>query len=119
MDSSGSDTAVPTKLSKKQLTYNAGTIKRATNRILVTGGCGFIGSHLIDRLMQDEHNEVICADNLFSGSKANIRQWLGNPRFEFVRHDVQRPTQPNPTHHQYYFSYHFHFHFHFGNSLIS
>ncbi|ELR23417.1 UDPglucuronate decarboxylase, putative [Acanthamoeba castellanii str. Neff] len=91
MDSSGSDTAVPTKLNKKQLTYNAGTIKRASNRILVTGGCGFIGSHLIDRLMQDEHNEVICADNLFSGSKANIRQWLGNPRFEFVRHDVTQP----------------------------
>jgi nucleoside-diphosphate-sugar epimerase len=87
--SSGSST-VP--LGKKHLTYNAGTIKRSTNRILVTGGCGFIGSHLIDRLMQDERNEVICADNLFSGNKANIAQWLNHPSFEFLRHDARPPS---------------------------
>jgi len=73
------------------VTYNAGSIKRDTNRILVTGGCGFIGSHLIDRLMADESNEVICVDNLFSGTKSNIRQWLGHPRFDFIRHDVTLP----------------------------
>jgi len=76
---------------ERKVTLNAGSIKRRVNRILVTGGCGFIGSHLIDRLMQDECNEVICADNLFSGEKNNIAKWLGHPRFEFLRHDVTFP----------------------------
>jgi UDP-glucuronate decarboxylase len=56
-------------------------------RILVTGGAGFLGSHLCDRLLADGH-EVICLDNLFTGAKANISHLLGHPRFEFVRHDV-------------------------------
>jgi UDP-glucuronate decarboxylase len=56
-------------------------------RILVTGGAGFLGSHLSDRLLADGH-EVICLDNLFTGAKANIAHLLGNSRFEFVRHDV-------------------------------
>jgi UDP-glucuronate decarboxylase len=56
-------------------------------RILVTGGAGFLGSHLIDRLMGQGH-EVICADNLFTGSKRNIEHLHANPRFEFLRHDV-------------------------------
>lgn len=57
------------------------------NRVLVTGGAGFLGSHLCDRLIK-EGNDVICADNLFTGSKDNIRHLLSNPYFEFIRHDV-------------------------------
>lgn len=60
------------------------------NRVLVTGGSGFIGSHLCDRLVKDG-NDVICVDNLFTGSKDNIRHLLGNPYFEFIRHDVIQP----------------------------
>ena len=60
------------------------------NRVLVTGGAGFLGSHLCDRLIA-EGNDVICADNLFTGSKENIRHLLGNPYFEFIRHDVTEP----------------------------
>lgn len=60
------------------------------SRILVTGGAGFIGSHLCRRLL-DKGNEVICADNLFTGSKANIRGLLSNPNFEFIRHDITMP----------------------------
>src|SRR3982751_1951247 len=59
-------------------------------RILVTGGAGFLGSHLIDRLLSDGH-EVLCADNLFTGTKRNIEHLLSNPRFEFLRHDVTFP----------------------------
>lgn len=59
-------------------------------RILVTGGAGFLGSHLCDRLIRDG-NDVICVDNLFTGSKENIRHLLGNPYFEFIRHDVTQP----------------------------
>ena len=59
-------------------------------RVLVTGGAGFLGSHLIDRLLGLGH-EVVCADNLFTGSKRNIEHVLDNPRFEFMRHDVTFP----------------------------
>ncbi len=59
-------------------------------RVLVTGGAGFLGSHLCDRLLADG-NDVICVDNLFTGSKDNIRHLLGNPYFEFIRHDVTQP----------------------------
>jgi len=59
-------------------------------RILVTGGAGFLGSHLIDRLLQ-QGDEVVCADNLFTGTKRNIEHLLEHPRFEFVRHDVTFP----------------------------
>ncbi|MFM1550173.1 MAG: UDP-glucuronic acid decarboxylase family protein [Lentisphaeria bacterium] len=58
--------------------------------ILVTGGGGFLGSHLCERLLEDEH-DVICLDNFFTGRKANIRHLLHNPGFELVRHDVTFP----------------------------
>ncbi|ADP72833.1 NAD-dependent epimerase/dehydratase [Rhodomicrobium vannielii ATCC 17100] len=59
-------------------------------RVLVTGGAGFLGSHLIDRLLADGH-EVLCVDNLFTGTKRNIDHLHGQPRFEFMRHDVTLP----------------------------
>lgn len=59
-------------------------------RILVTGGAGFLGSHLCERLLQSDH-EVIALDNLVTGSKSNIEHLLGNPKFEFIRHDVTFP----------------------------
>ena len=81
-------------------------------RILVTGGAGFLGSHLCDRLLQDGH-EVICLDNLFTGTKANLAHLRDNPRFEFMRHDVIDPFKvevdriynlacpASPPHYQY------------------
>ena len=81
-------------------------------RILVTGGAGFLGSHLCERLLRDGH-EVICIDNLFTGQKANIAHLLSDPRFEFVRHDVIDPFKfevdqiynlacpASPPHYQY------------------
>lgn len=81
-------------------------------RIIVTGGAGFIGSHLIDRLMQ-EQNEVICLDNFFTGTKRNIEKWLGHPNFELIRHDITEPIRlevdriyhlacpASPIHYQY------------------
>jgi len=81
-------------------------------RILVTGGAGFIGSHLIDRLMAQGH-EVICIDNFYTGRKVNILPWLNNPHFEFIRHDVTEPIRleidciyhlacpASPVHYQY------------------
>ena len=59
-------------------------------RILVTGGAGFLGSHLCERLLKDGH-EVIAIDNLFTGRKQNLAHLLGNPGFEFVRHDIIDP----------------------------
>jgi UDP-glucuronate decarboxylase len=59
-------------------------------RILVTGGAGFLGSHLIDRLLA-RGDEVVCVDNLFTGTKRNIEHLLDHPRFEFMRHDVTFP----------------------------
>jgi UDP-glucuronate decarboxylase len=59
-------------------------------RILVTGGAGFLGSHLIDRLLADGH-DVLCADNLFTGTKRNLDHLHTHPRFEFMRHDVTFP----------------------------
>lgn len=59
-------------------------------RVLVTGGAGFLGSHLIDRLLA-RGDEVICVDNLFTGTRENVYHMHGNPRFEFIRHDVTFP----------------------------
>lgn len=81
-------------------------------RILVTGGAGFVGSHLIDRLMEAGH-EVICLDNFYTGTKRNILQWINNPYFEMIRHDITEPIRvevdqiyhlacpASPVHYQY------------------
>lgn len=81
-------------------------------RILITGGAGFLGSHLCDKLIE-EGNDVICLDNLFTGAKDNIRHLLGNDHFEFIRHDVTIPISlevdqiynlacpASPVHYQY------------------
>ncbi len=81
-------------------------------RILVTGGAGFVGSHLCDRLL-NEGNEVICLDNFFTGQKRNVVHLLDNPYFELVRHDVTTPfvvevdeiynlaCPASPVHYQY------------------
>lgn len=57
-------------------------------RILISGGAGFIGSHLVDKLMENEKNEVVVADNYFTGSKDNLKKWIGHPRFELIRHGI-------------------------------
>jgi len=59
-------------------------------RVLVTGGAGFLGSHLVDRLLE-RGDEVLCVDNLFTGTKSNIDHLHANPRFEFMRHDICFP----------------------------
>ncbi|MBF0370822.1 MAG: SDR family oxidoreductase [Magnetococcales bacterium] len=61
-----------------------------TKRVAVTGGAGFLGSHLCDRLIRDGH-DVICIENFFTGSKENVRHLLDHPRFELLRHDVTFP----------------------------
>jgi len=62
----------------------------ARQGILVTGGSGFLGSHLCDKLLSQGH-EVLCADNFFTGKKQNIQHLLGNPKFELLRHDITFP----------------------------
>lgn len=59
-------------------------------KVLVTGGAGFLGSHLCDKLISEGH-EVICLDNFFTGTRRNIRHLLNNPNFELMRHDVMNP----------------------------
>lgn len=88
------------------------TYKKNISRNLVTGGAGFLGSHLIDKLMK-LGEEVICIDNFFTGNKANIKNWIGHPNFELIRHDVTEPIQievdkiwhlacpASPIHYQY------------------
>jgi UDP-glucuronate decarboxylase len=65
-------------------------MNKGVKRILVTGGAGFLGSHLCDRLVEAGH-DVLCVDNLFTGSKSNVNHLLGLPNFEFMRHDVTLP----------------------------
>lgn len=59
-------------------------------RVLVTGGAGFLGSHLCERLISDGH-DVLCVDNFFTGRRSNIEHLFGNPRFEIMRHDITQP----------------------------
>ncbi|XP_046393241.1 UDP-glucuronic acid decarboxylase 1 [Ischnura elegans] len=63
---------------------------RSRKRILVTGGAGFVGSHLVDKLMIEGH-EVIVADNFFTGSKRNVEHWIGHENFELIHHDIVNP----------------------------
>lgn len=65
-------------------------MKNFNKRVLVTGGAGFLGSHLCERLLDDEC-EVICVDNCFTGTKRNVIHLLNNPAFEFIRHDITFP----------------------------
>lgn len=65
-------------------------VKHLEKRILVTGGAGFLGSHLCERLVAQEH-DVLCVDNFFTGSKTNIKHLLPKPNFEFLRHDITFP----------------------------
>jgi UDP-glucuronate decarboxylase len=81
-------------------------------RILITGGAGFLGSHLCERLLQDGH-DIICLDNFFTGDKNNILHLIGHPRFELIRHDIINPIYlevdeiynlacpASPVHYQY------------------
>ncbi len=81
-------------------------------RILVTGGAGFLGSHLCDRLIEQGH-DVVCLDNYFTGNKKNVEHLIGNPHFELVRHDITQPIllevdriynlacPASPVHYQY------------------
>ncbi len=81
-------------------------------KILVTGGAGFIGSHLCEFLLGKGH-EVVCADNLFTGAKSNVQHLMSNPNFEFIRHDITLPLfievdqiynlacPASPVHYQY------------------
>ena len=74
------------------LTFYVFLMPYSVTRNLVTGGAGFLGSHLCDRLME-AGEEVICLDNYFTGRKQNISQWIGSPRFELIRHDVTEPIK--------------------------
>ncbi len=81
-------------------------------RIMITGGCGFLGSHLCERLLEQGH-DILCVDNCFTGTKRNIRHMLGHPGFEFIRHDITFPLYievdqiynmacpASPVHYQY------------------
>ncbi|KAI8393709.1 uncharacterized protein BYT42DRAFT_551974 [Radiomyces spectabilis] len=96
---------LPKQLSDREVNHEDGTIvyknirsyppirrlrPSERKRILVTGGAGFVGSHLVDRLMWMGH-EVIVLDNFFTGTKRNVEHWIGHPHFELVRHDVVDP----------------------------
>lgn len=80
-----------------------GFLMHLEQRILVTGGSGFLGSHLCDRLVEEGAN-VICVDNFFSGARSNIEHLVGNKRFELMRHDVTFPLYIEVTRYSLGFS---------------
>ncbi|MEM9451218.1 MAG: UDP-glucuronic acid decarboxylase family protein [Cyanobacteria bacterium P01_E01_bin.6] len=77
-------------MSSSQVALNS--VSQKVKHILVTGGAGFIGSHLIDKLME-RGDEVICLDNFYTGTKRNVQKWFGHPRFELIRHDITEPIR--------------------------
>jgi len=78
------------KQSEIQITFKHYILMYTKKRVLITGGAGFLGSHLCRRLLE-EGNEVICVDNFFTGMKGNVSGLLDNPNFELIRHDVTFP----------------------------
>ncbi|GMH30862.1 hypothetical protein Nepgr_032705 [Nepenthes gracilis] len=95
---SDESTRVPNRFAYREASFGSGGVsgkvplglKRKGLRIVVTGGAGFVGSHLVDRLMARGDN-VIVVDNFFTGRKENVMHHFGNPRFEMIRHDVVEP----------------------------
>ena len=95
---------------ENRLIYNPAI--RSDHRVLVTGGAGFLGSHLCERLLK-ARKEVLCLDNFFTGRKDNVAHLLGHPRFELLRHDITHPVfvevdriynlacPASPVHYQY------------------
>ncbi len=108
------------KINKNIASHKLGTIYppikeilgRDRKRILITGGAGFVGSHLVDRLMEQGHN-VIVVDNMFTGRRRNVEHWIGHPNFKLIEHDVVEPimlevdqiyhlaSPASPPHYQY------------------
>jgi UDP-glucuronate decarboxylase len=86
---------------KRQSSFSRQDIGPRFRRVLVTGGAGFIGSHLCDSLLQRGHS-VICLDNLFTGSLRNVRPLVNHPRFEFMEHDVRDPLHLEGPLHRIY-----------------
>ena len=82
--------SIPTTLTPHVFQTNTKLIDSMRMKILVTGGAGFVGSHIVDALMVQGH-EVICLDNFFTGSKGNIEHWLHHPHFTLIRHDIIEP----------------------------
>ena len=94
------------------MSIDANQLTGVNRRVLVTGGAGFLGSHLCERLLAEGH-EVLCVDNFFTGRKVNVTRLLDNPRFELLRHDVTHPLfvevdriynlacPASPVHYQY------------------
>ena len=84
VDSKMSNGAMSPDGKRRRLSADEGFVRK---RILITGGAGFIGSHLVERLLKEGH-DVLCVDSFFSGDKENVIKHIGNPRFELIRHDV-------------------------------